>query len=125
MTEKVVFEFKVSRRIGWDDEGAEELREHFKAVCNEMAIADGVARLNVRADLERASLEMEVDVVADSAFQAEAWAREALGEAIRGSGAMHVGLLSEADEAKVHPSARLTSPLKTPRWIQRRAEVVG
>jgi hypothetical protein len=121
---RVLFEFKVSRRIGWDGDGVEELRRHFKAVCRELAGAPGVARVNVRADLERATLGMEVDVLAGSDFEAEAWARETLSQAIRATGAIHVGLLSEGDEAQmVAPKRRLAS-LKTPHWLKRHTEVI-
>lgn len=124
VTHRIGFEFSVSRRIGWDGEGAEELREHFKAVCTAIARADGVRRVNVRADLESASLWMEVDIDAESQFDAEANAREALSEAIREAGAAHIGLLSEVDESRVRPVRNAWSGLRTPQWTQRSAEVI-
>ena len=124
VTHRIAFEFSVSRRIGWDGEGAEELREHFKSVCNSMAHADGVRRINVRADLESAALWMEVDIDAESQFDAEANAREALSAAISESGASHFGLLSEADESKVRPARNAWHGLRTPQWTQRSSEVV-
>ena len=124
VTHRIAFEFSVSRRIGWDGEGAEELREHFKAVCNEMAHADGVRRVNVRADLDSASLWMEVDIDGRSQFDAESRARESLSVAIRESGAAHIGLLSESDESRVKPIRNAWHGLRTPQWTQRSSEVV-
>ena len=122
---QVVFEFRVSRRIGWDGDGAEELREHFTAVCQGVAEAPNVERVHVKANLERARLEMLVDLEARTSFDAEVAAREALSGSIRASGATHIGLLSEADEARVGPRHRAVSALRTPQWVQHRAEVVG
>ena len=124
VTHRIAFEFSVSRRIGWDGEGAEELREHFKSVCNEMAHADGVRRVNVRADLDTAALWMEVDLDADSQFDAEVSAREALSQAISESGAAHFGLLSEVDESRTRPSRNAWHGLRTPQWTQRFSEIV-
>jgi len=124
VTHRIAFDFAVSRRIGWDGEGAEELREHFKAVCNQMAHAEGVRRVNVRADLDSAALWMEVDIDAASQFDAEAMARVALSAAIRESGAAHIGLLSEADESRVKTVRNAWHGLRTPQWTQRSSEVV-
>jgi hypothetical protein len=120
---RVAFEFKVSRRIGWDEDGAEELRDHFKAVCNEVALSTGVRMVNVRADLISAALWMEIDLEGDSAFACEAHARELVGSAIREAGAAHIGLLSDADEARVRPVRNAWHGLRTPQWTQYRAEV--
>jgi hypothetical protein len=124
VTHRIAFEFAVSRRIGWDGDGAGELRDHFKSVCNTMAHADGVRRVNVRADLESASLSMEIDIDAATQFDAEAKARESLSAAISESGASHFGLLSEADESRVRPSRNAWHGLRTPQWTQRSSEIV-
>lgn len=124
MTHRVVFEFRVTRRIGWDGEGAADLQRHFKEVCDQVAQSEHVSSVHVRADLENASLQMDLDLAAASEEEAEILGRMELGSAIRETGALHVGLLSEIDEIRNSPKRSMWGGLRTPSWQTRRSVTV-
>ena len=124
MTHRVVLEFRVTRRIGWDGEGAADLQRHFKEVCDQVAQSDHVSSVHVRADLEDASLQMDLDVEAASAEEAEVLGRIELSSAIHETGALHVGLLSESDEIRNSPKRSMWGGLRTPSWQIRRMVMV-
>jgi hypothetical protein len=124
VTHRVVFGFKVTRRIGWDGEGAGDLQRHFKAVCDQVAQSEHVSSVHVRADLEEAALELDLDVEAASEEEAEVLGRVELSSAIRETGALHVGLLSEIDEIRNTPKRSMWGGLRTPSWQTRRMVTV-
>jgi len=124
VTHRVVFEFRVTRRIGWDGEGAGDLQRHFKKVCDLVARSEHVTSVHVRADLEDASLQMDLDVEASSEEEAEVLGRIELSAAIRETGALHVGLLSEIDEIRNTPKRSMWGGLRTPSWQTRRMVTV-
>ena len=114
----------MTRRIGWDGEGAADLQRHFKEVCDQVAQSDHVSSVHVRADLEDASLQMDLDVEAASAEEAEVLGRIELSSAIHETGALHVGLLSESDEIRNGPKRSMWGGLRTPSWQTRRMVMV-
>lgn len=124
MTHRVAFEFRVTRRIGWDGAGADDLRRHFKEVSDTVAQSERVSSVHIRADLDAASLHMDLDLDADSVEEAEMLGRMELSSAIHETGALHVGLLSELDEMRNVPKRSAWGGLRTPSWHIRRAVVV-
>ena len=114
----------MTRRIGWDGEGAADLQRHFKEVCDHVAQSDHVSSVHVRADLEDASLQMDLDIEAASEEEAETLGRIELSAAIRETGALHVGLLSESDEIRNAPKRSMWGGLRTPSWQTRRMVTV-
>jgi hypothetical protein len=124
VTHRVVFDFRVTRRIGWDGDGASDLQRHFKEVCDQVALSKHVSSVHVRADLESAALQLDLDVEAVSEEEAEVLGRVELGSAIRTTGALHVGLLSEIDEIRNAPKRGMWGGLRTPSWQTRRTVTV-
>jgi hypothetical protein len=114
----------VTRRIGWDGDGAADLQRHFKDVCDQVASSEHVSSVHVRADLEQASLQMDLDVEAPTEEEAEVLGRVELGSAIRETGGLHVGLLSEIDEIRTSPKRSMWGGLRTPSWQTRRMVTV-
>ena len=117
---QVIFDFKVTRRIGWEVAGLTSLADHLETV-RRAALASPIARrVEVNADLDSATLELIVWVEAPTAADAEALATLEVGEAIRAAGATHIGLLSSAEEARVSAGHSTWSGLRTPAWHPRR-----
>ena len=124
MQHRVVFDFKVTRRIGWDVDGLRTLGDHLDAVRTAAESSPIAERIDVVADLDQAFIELSVWVEAPTAADAEALATLEVGEAIRFAGATHVGLLSSAEEARVASRQRHWAGLRTPSWHPRRLAVV-
>ncbi len=118
----VTMDFKVLRRIAWDGQ-SRALRSHLDTVCEHLESNPDVGEWNLKADLDEATLEVQVVVVASDASAAEASARSAIGEAIRRSGAMHEGLLSLREESTARIRANAWHGLLTPKWQPRRVEL--
>jgi hypothetical protein len=124
MQHRVVFDFKVTRRIGWDVNGLRNLSDHLEAVRTAAEASPIASRVDVVADLDQATIELSVWVEAPTAADAEALATLEVGEAIRYAGATHVGLLSSAEEARVASRQQRWAGLRTPAWHPRRLAVV-
>lgn len=118
----VTMEFKVLRRIAWDGE-LRALRSHLDTVCEHLESNPDVGEWNLKADLDEATLEVQVVVAASDENAAEACARSVVGEAIRRAGAMHEGLLSLREESSARIHANAWYGLRTPKWQPRRVEL--
>jgi hypothetical protein len=124
MQHRVVFDFRVTRRIGWDLNGLHSLGDHLDAVRRAAEASPIASRVDVVADLEMATMELSMWVEAPTAADAEALATLEVGEAIRNAGATHVGLLSSAEEARVAARQQRWAGLRTPAWHPRRLATV-
>jgi len=124
MQHRVVFDFRVTRRIGWEVSGLSNLSDHLESVRQAAESSPIASRADIVADLNSATLELSVWVEAPTAADAEALATLEVGEAIRTAGATHVGLLSRAEEARVAARQQRWSGLRTPSWHPRRLAVV-
>ena len=118
----VAMEFKVQRRIAWDED-LTELRAHLDAVCDSLDASAEVVEWNLVGDLDQQMLELQLVVDAPEADEAERMSRLVVGEAIRSAGAMHEGLLSLREESEAKINANAWYGLRTPRWEPRRVEL--
>ncbi|HEX9854797.1 MAG TPA: hypothetical protein VGC47_05760 [Acidimicrobiia bacterium] len=117
-----VFDFKVGRRIPWGEE-LDALERHLDTVCARLDSAPGIEQYRLGGDLSSAALHFEVVLVAESEEQADTKARSILGEAIRGAGGAHEGLLNLRAESRAKSNVNAWSGLRTPHWQLRSAKV--
>jgi hypothetical protein len=113
--------FKIDRRIEWDAELG-EFRDHLDEVCESLENDADVIEYGVRAQLEHASIDLEVVVSGLSQEDAEAKARDIVARAIRDSGGFHHGLLSLKEESQAKSKLNAWAGLRTPRWQHRRVD---
>lgn len=119
MLYRAAFDFRVTRRIEWEDDLAgfhghiERVREHIAA----RKITDDV---RVAADIGQACLTLDFLVEGTDADAAEMEALHVMSLAIRECGARHVGLYPIAEERRLKSRANAFAGLRTPRWEPRR-----
>jgi hypothetical protein len=113
--------FKIDRRIEWDHE-RREFHDHLDDVCASLENDAEVLEYGVRAQLDQASIDLEVVLSGLSQEDAEAKARNIVARAIRDSGGFHEGLLSLKEESRAKSKLNAWAGLRTPRWQHRRVD---
>lgn len=119
---RVIFGFKVSRKVG--PIPANELQRQIEVVLGILQADETISGLALTADLEQASLELEVGIDAESDQQAEQRASALVASAIRTSGGTHLGLLSMKEEMAFGPRGLTAiSGLRQHQWRRRMVEL--
>lgn len=118
----VCYQFAVQRRIPWDDD-RDALRKHVNDVRSRLAGHHSVEDVRTTSDLSTANLTVEFVIFGSNRQSVEIELLRLLGDAIRGSGAYHKGLLPAADEIRLRPRVNTWSGLRTPTWRVRRSSV--
>ncbi len=116
---RVAFDFKVTRRVSWDED-VDAFHGHVADVVAFLEESLVVREVKVVADLEQVSLFLELTVEAETREGAEELARSLIGLAIRESGALHIGLFSIGEESRMKTRLNAWAGLRTPHWLPRR-----
>lgn len=124
MDYRVSIAFRVDRRIGWDHDDFEALRNHLKSVKRHLLDNQHLHDSRLLANLAQATLSIEMTVAAETSEAADRLAREYVSEALWLSGATHDGLLSLAEESAMRWNLNAWSGLTTPRWLKRSVDLV-
>jgi hypothetical protein len=107
-------DFAVTRRIDWK---RGSLRAHVDAVVDAVGRRPEPEEIVLDADLVRARVSLILVLVLGAADDAELAVRRLLAEAIARCGGLPVGVLPEAEEARVRPvHDGPWSGLRLPRW---------
>ena len=122
MLYRAAFEFRVTRRIDWDDDLA-GFHGHVERVRERIEARKATADIRLIADIREAALTLDFLVDADTEEQAGAIALDIVSLAIRESGARHLGLFSIAEESRLKSRVNAFSGLRTPIWQPRRVLV--
>ncbi len=116
---RVAFDFRVTRRISWDQD-IEAFHGHVADVVAFLEESSVIREVKVVADLEQVGLYLELSVEAETGEGAEELAKSLIGLAIRESGALHIGLFSIGEESRMKSRLNAWAGLRTPHWTPRR-----
>jgi hypothetical protein len=119
MEYRVAFDFKVTRRVSWDQD-IDAFHGHVNDVVSFLEESSVIREVKVVVDLAQVSLLMELVVEADTRMGAEELAKSLIGLAIRESGALHIGLFSIGEESKMKSRLNAWAGLRTPHWTPRK-----
>jgi hypothetical protein len=118
MEYRVAYDFRVTRRIAWEED-VDAFHGHVAAVVAFIEASTDIRDIKVVADVEHVSLSLELTVEADDRESAEGLAKSLIGLAIRESGARHFGLFPLGEESRMKSRLSAWAGLKTPHWTPR------
>lgn len=118
----VCYEFAVSRRIPWEGD-EDSLRTHIRDVRRRLEDVPSVDAVRAVSNLSTGNLSVEFRISAATSAAVDREVHNALGTAIRDSGAYHAGLYPAGEELKLRPRLSPWSGLKTPTWRVRRSSI--
>jgi len=119
MRYRAAFDFRVTRRIEWEDDLA-GFHGHIERVSEHIAARKIIDEVRVIADIKRGCLTLDFLVEGDTEAEAETEALDIVSLAIRECGARHVGLYPITEERRLKSRANAFSGLRTPKWEPRR-----
>lgn len=124
MLYRAAFDFRVTRRIDWEDDLA-AFHGHIDQVRLHIAARKITDDVRVIADISEGRLTLDFLVEARDAVTAETEALDIVSLAIRECGARHVGLYPIIEERRLRSRLNAFSGLRTPRWEPRRIMIAA
>ncbi len=124
MLYRAAFDFRVTRRIDWEDDLA-AFHGHIDQVRRNIAARKITNDVRVIADIGEERLTLDFLVSAADGAAAEVEALEVVSLAIRECGARHVGLYPIVEERRLRSRVNAFSGLRTPRWEPRRIMIAA